>query len=76
MSHLRGRKHQAAMAQLPSATTASISDAKGDIGEDTVIIDTLEEHQTPIVVQERIQAGKKRARKLRQKLSSKWVMDW
>ena len=73
MSHLRGRKHQdAALALLPSPST---SEGEGRPGEEVVIVDAPEEHQIPAKgnqeVAERLQAGKKRARKLRQRLSSK-----
>ncbi len=73
MSHLRGRKHQAALALLPSLPSATEGD--GHQGEELVIVDASEEQQTPAKshreLAERVQAGKKRARKLRQRLSSK-----
>ena len=69
MSHLRGRKHQAALALLPPTSVPE--------GEELLIVDASEEQQSPAKcrqeVAERLQAGRKRARKLRQRLSSKLV---
>lgn len=89
LSHLRGRKHQAAVALLSSPSSSSQSPLPsaphpplveleregGGAVDDSVIVDASEEHQGPPgehpELQERIQAGKKRARKLRQRMSNR-----
>lgn len=83
LSHLRGRKHQAALAALPSHTPSSegageggTGGGRGVAGEEGVIVDASEEHQgppgeLPELVQERLQAGKKKARKLRQRMNAR-----
>ena len=79
MSHLRGRKHQANLALLPPTSYSSSghtsSEGEGEVGEDPVIIDAAEEHQGPSgelpEVRERMQAGKKRAKKLRQRMTTR-----
>ena len=64
MSHLRGKRHQDALAAL------------GGQGEPTVVIvDAPEEHQGPpgesAEVAERRKAGRKRVKKLRQRMASR-----
>ena len=87
LSHLRGRKHQAALALLSSPSSqsplppaghspsAEPDREGGGAVDDSVIVDASEEHQGPPgeqpEVQERMQAGKKRARKLRQRMSNR-----
>ncbi len=86
LSHLRGRKHQAALALLPSTPATPTATEAG--GEEAVIVDAKEEYQAVIVdakeeyqgpsgghpeVQQRMLAGKKKARKLRQKMSNRYV---
>lgn len=70
-SHLRGKKHQAAVvAHLPGDSTPA--------AEDSVIVDAAEEHQGPSggqpEIQQRMQAGKKKARKLRQRMSNRYEL--
>ncbi len=99
LSHLRGRKHQAALAllssppsplpvavptPLPVAAPTPSTDLERErereregrrAVDESVIVDASEEHQGPPgghqEVQERMQAGKKRARKLRQRMSNR-----
>lgn len=81
LSHLRGRKHQSALAALPSPAPIPASTSEGDGGggggggDDGVIIDAPEEHQGPsgelLEIQERLQAGKKKSRKLRQRMNAR-----
>ena len=91
MSHLRGRKHQSALAALPSSTLNTSASSEGEgggdggggeggggggTGDEGVIVDATEEQQKPAVEQlesqERLQAGKKKARKLRQRMNARW----
>ncbi len=89
LSHLRGRKHQAALSSpsshplsplhtghSPSTEPQPTLEREGGMAvDDAVIVDASEEHQGPPgeqpEVQERMQAGKKRARKLRQRMSNR-----
>ena len=69
-SHLRGKKHQAAVAaHLPG-------DDSTPAVEDSVIVDAAEEYQGSSgglpEIQQRMQAGKKKARKLRQRMSNRY----
>ena len=81
LSHLRGRKHQSALAAhtsanpTPSPSTTTTEGEGG--GEEGIIVDATEEHQgsprgeLASEVQERLQAGKRKARKLRQRMNSR-----
>ncbi len=74
-SHLRGRRHQEALAALPPNTVAEGRESE----ENPVIIEADEEQQQlPLEkpeVTERLRAGKKRARKLRHRMASRYSVD-
>lgn len=70
LSHLRGKKHQAAL------SSGDHSPSNSELaGADSVIVDAAEEHQGSVPeqpdIQQRIQAGKKKARKLRQRMGNR-----
>lgn len=78
LSHLRGKKHQASVAQLPGGDHTPNSSTPSE-GEDPVIVDAAEEYQGlsegQPEIQQRMQAGKKKARKLRQRMSNRYNWD-
>ena len=73
LGHLRGRKHQEALASLPPEPD---NDGGTEL-ETPVIIEADEEQQRlplekPEVV-ERMKMGKKRAKKIRHRMASRWA---